>query len=136
MLFRSIGWYSDDAKSVPLYRQFNPNVNPSASFNNSGSHNYTISKSENDYLASIGWRAEGIGWYAVSSEPPQDLKITDSTFSVDGNGAIDYVVEITNPNKTLWAYSVTIIATGYNADGTIAFSDDTNSYRILPNSSR
>lgn len=58
-----IGWYSDDAKGVPLYRQFNPNVQPSAPQNNSGSHNYTTSKGENDKLVSLGWREEGIGWY-------------------------------------------------------------------------
>ena len=58
-----IGWDSDDAKSVPLYRQFNPNVQPWASKNNSGSHNYTTSKVENDKLVKTGWREEGIGWY-------------------------------------------------------------------------
>lgn len=58
-----VGWYSDDAKGVPLYRQFNPNVNPSASTNNSGSHNYTTSKDENNQLVSVGWQEEGIGWY-------------------------------------------------------------------------
>lgn len=61
-----IGWYSSDSrKDIPLYRQFNPNVNPSARRNNSGSHNYTTSKGENDSLVSIGWRGEGIGWYAI-----------------------------------------------------------------------
>ena len=53
-----IGWYSDDAEGVPLYRQYNPNAV-------AGSHNYTTNKAENDYLASIGWSAEGIGWYGV-----------------------------------------------------------------------
>ena len=61
--YEDIGWYSDDAKGVPLYRQFNPNVNPSAPTNNSGSHNYTTSKGENDQLVSVGWQEEGIGWY-------------------------------------------------------------------------
>lgn len=60
-----IGWYSDDAEGVPLYRQFNPNVNPKAARNNSGSHNYTVSKAENDQLVQVGWQAEGIGWYGV-----------------------------------------------------------------------
>jgi hypothetical protein len=63
--YEGIGWCSDDAKGTPLYRQFNPNVNPSAPRNNSGSHNYTTSKAENDNLVSLGWRAEGIGWYGV-----------------------------------------------------------------------
>ena len=61
--YEGIGWYSDDAKRVPLYRQFNPNVNPWAFRNNSGSHNYTTSKDENDHLVSLGWQEEGIGWY-------------------------------------------------------------------------
>ena len=53
-----IAWYSDDQKRVPLYRQFNPNVDPTAPFNNSGSHNYTTSLEEHEQLISIGWRGE------------------------------------------------------------------------------
>ena len=56
--YEGVGWFSDDAKGVPLYRQFNPNVVI-------GTHNYTTSKAENDHLVSIGWRGEGIGWYGV-----------------------------------------------------------------------
>lgn len=56
--YEGIGWYSDPNQSVPLYRQYNPNM-----FANN--HNYTTNKSENDYLVSIGWQAEGIGWYGV-----------------------------------------------------------------------
>lgn len=62
-----IGWYSELATNgKPLYRQFNPNVDPSASKNNSGSHNYTLSKAENDHLVKVGWKAEGIGWYGAN----------------------------------------------------------------------
>ena len=61
-----IAWYSDDQKRVPLYRQFNPNVDPTAPFNNSGSHNYTTSLEEHEHLISIGWRGEDIGWHGVS----------------------------------------------------------------------
>ncbi len=64
--YEGIGWYSDDDQGVALFRQFNPNVNPSAKRNNSGSHNYTASKAENDKLVSLGWRAEGIGWYGAN----------------------------------------------------------------------
>lgn len=64
--YEGIGWYSDDNKEVPLYRQFNPNVQPGAPRNNSGSHNYTTSKWENDQLVKVGWRAEGIGWYGCA----------------------------------------------------------------------
>lgn len=47
--YEGIGWYSDDNKTVPLYRQYNPYVDPNAKTNNSGSHNYTTDKSENDH---------------------------------------------------------------------------------------
>ena len=60
--YEGIGWYSGG--SVPVYRQYNPNVVPTAPTNNSGSHNYTTSLAENDQLVSAGWYAEGIGWYA------------------------------------------------------------------------
>ena len=53
-----IGWYSDDAKAVPLYRQYNPNAI-------AGSHNYTTSTVERDHLISVGWNDEGIGWYGM-----------------------------------------------------------------------
>ena len=56
--YEGIGWYSDDAQSVPLYRQYNPNAK-------AGSHNYTTSKAENDNLVKLGWRGEGVGWYGV-----------------------------------------------------------------------
>ena len=65
--YEGVGWYSAGEDGAPLYRQFNPNVDPTASFNNSGSHNYTTSKEENDSLVAVGWNAEGIGWYGLGS---------------------------------------------------------------------
>ena len=50
--------YSDLEKSVPVYRLFNPNAR------DAGSHMCTTSRQEADQLTSIGWRDEGIGWYA------------------------------------------------------------------------
>lgn len=61
--YEGIGWYSDDAKGMSLYRQFNPNVNPAAPTNNSGSHNYTLSRPEHDFLCANGWTGKGVGWY-------------------------------------------------------------------------
>ena len=60
-----IGWYSDDAQGIGLHRLFNPNVDPSAERNNSGSHHYTTSEVERDDLVSRGWRYEDLGWYGV-----------------------------------------------------------------------
>lgn len=54
--YEGVGWYSDDARAVPLYRDYNPNA-----FANN--HHYTTSAAERDWLESLGWRDEGIGWY-------------------------------------------------------------------------
>lgn len=61
-----VGWYSDEAMGVGLHRLFNPNVNPNARRNNSGSHHYTTSDEERDFLVSIGWQYEGFGWYGIA----------------------------------------------------------------------
>jgi surface protein len=61
------GWYSDDAKGVVLLRQYNPYVDPNAATNNSGSHNYTTSQTENDALVAAGWKAEGPAWYGMKT---------------------------------------------------------------------
>ena len=53
-----IGWYSDDAKTVPLHRLYNPNAK-------AGSHHYTISKTESDNLVTAGWKYEGIAWFGT-----------------------------------------------------------------------
>ena len=63
--YEGISWYSDDAKTAGLYRLFNPNVDPTASFNNSGSHHYTMSSKERDNLVSVGWKYEGIAWHGI-----------------------------------------------------------------------
>ena len=44
--------------SQPMHRLYNPN---------SGEHFYTASAAERDYLVKVGWRSEGIGWYAPLS---------------------------------------------------------------------
>ncbi len=59
--YEGIGWYSDPAKGVPLYREYNPNM-PACN------HNYTRKKAEHDYLVDHGWKDEGIGWYGVNIE--------------------------------------------------------------------
>ena len=57
--YEGIGWCSDDAESVPVYRQYNPNAR-------AGAHNFTTDSSEQSALVSAGWEAEGIAWYGVS----------------------------------------------------------------------
>lgn len=60
-----VGWYSADAsqKSVPIYRQYNPNAK-------TGAHNYTSDANENQQLGKIGWQLEGIGWYGLEVDAP------------------------------------------------------------------
>ncbi len=61
-----IGWYSDPNRSVPLYREYNPNAT-------AGSHNFTASVKEHQMLISVGWHGEGIAWYGVP-KPVNDKK--------------------------------------------------------------
>lgn len=56
--YEGIGWSSDPNKTIPVYRQYNPNAF-------SCNHNFTTSKDENDYLVRVGWNPEGISWYAL-----------------------------------------------------------------------
>ncbi len=84
-----IGWYSDDSKTIPLYREYNPNAK-------SGNHNYTTSKEENDRLGSIGWKTEGIGWYALKEgEPvPADPEPTEVDYSAAYHSVLDEAKKI------------------------------------------
>ncbi len=82
--YEGVGWFSaDESDGLPLYRQFNPNVDPSAPRNNSGSHNYTLNKGENDQLVSLGWRAEGIGWYGakVANQPMKGMWVNTAAWT-------------------------------------------------------
>ena len=55
-----IGWHSD-GKEVPVYRLYNPNAV-------TGTHHYTTSVEERDFLDEIGWNYEGIGWYGIAQK--------------------------------------------------------------------
>ena len=59
-LFASVPVVSQaaDTTGITMYRLYNPN---------SGEHFYTANDSEWDNLVNLGWRYEGIGWYAPES---------------------------------------------------------------------
>lgn len=59
--YEGIGWYSAESGTT-LHRLYNPYVDPSARYNNSGSHHYTTSVAERDALVAQGWRYEGTAW--------------------------------------------------------------------------
>lgn len=50
-----------EAATNDMYRLYNPN---------SGEHFYTANTHERDLLKRVGWRDEGIGWYAPTSGDP------------------------------------------------------------------
>lgn len=46
-----------------MYRLYNPNAR-------AGSHHYTLSEAEKVHLTHVGWRYEGISWYAIGLGAP------------------------------------------------------------------
>lgn len=60
--YEGVGWYSDDYKANTVYRLYNPNAKGAAE---AGAHHYTRDANERDYLSSIGWNDEGIGWFGL-----------------------------------------------------------------------
>ena len=66
---KSLGWWDEgvdflssyvEGYRVPLYRLYNPNAKAA------GAHHYTPHTAERDHLIKVGWRYEGIGFYASS----------------------------------------------------------------------
>ncbi|MDU6574723.1 hypothetical protein N4S13_20370 (plasmid) [Enterococcus raffinosus] len=47
--------------SVAVYRLYNPNAK-------AGAHHYTPNSNERDHLVQVGWRSEGVGFYAETAE--------------------------------------------------------------------
>lgn len=89
-------------KAVSMYRLYNPN---------SGEHFYTGSVAERVHLVRIGWRNEGIGWYApLASSTP--------------------VYRLYNPNAGDHHYTASkterdyLISVGWNDEGIGWYSDD------------
>lgn len=60
--YEGIGWYSDDSQGIPLYRLYNPNATGQYA---PGAHHYTKDMNEVNYLTTVGWKYEGIGWYGL-----------------------------------------------------------------------
>ncbi len=85
-----------------VYRLYNPN---------SGEHFYTFNYYEEEYLSSIGWIYEGIGWYTpfVSNTP---------VFRMYNPNAGDHHYTM-NYNEVIW-----LVSLGWNYEGISWYSDD------------
>ena len=55
--YEGVAFNSSPGKEVPQYRLHNPNETR-------GAYHFTASIEERDYLLSIGWEDQGIGWYS------------------------------------------------------------------------
>ena len=62
-----------------MYRVYNPNA---------GDHHYTLNEAERDYLITVGWRDEGIGWYSPD----------------DGDACEVFLYRLYNPNAVAGAH--------------------------------
>ncbi|MGG5316138.1 hypothetical protein [Enterococcus sp. AZ072] len=81
-----------EAATDDMYRLYNPN---------SGEHFYTKNGAERDMLKKVGWRDEGIGWYAPTAGDPvyrlYNANAGDHHYTLNGNEK-DMLV------KTGWHY--------------------------------
>lgn len=105
-------WGNEPSGTVKtIYRLYNPN---------SGEHFYTLNYLEEEYLSSIGWRYEGIGWYTpyVSNTP---------VYRMYNPNAGDHHYTM-NYNEVTW-----LVSLGWNYEGISWYSDDNRStvlYRL------
>ena len=93
---------SDPSLAQSMFRLYNPN---------SGEHFYTASEDEREYLSSLGWNYEGIGWFA-----PQESTAP--------------VYRLYNPNAGEHHYTMSeserdsLVSAGWNYEGIGWYSDD------------
>ncbi len=105
-------WGNEPSGTVKtIYRLYNPN---------SGEHFYTLNYLEEEYLSSIGWIYEGIGWYTpyVSNTP---------VYRMYNPNAGDHHYTM-NYNEVTW-----LVSLGWNYEGISWYSDDNRStvlYRL------
>ena len=94
----------ESGSEVALYRLYNPN---------SGEHFYTASQNERDHLKSVGWKSEGIGWYA-----PEDSQ--NPVYRLYNANAGDHHYTLNENEKSF------LEAQGWKYEGISWYSDDDN----------
>ena len=83
-------------------------------------------------IGSAGQQSSGESKPSLTPSEPQDLQITESGWSVDDNGYINYAVAIKNPNSTKATAFATVTATGKAEDGSVVFSDESFIKIVFP----
>lgn len=74
-----IGWYTPTVTTTctqDVYRLYNPNAT------GAGSHHYTTSAGEAQYLASVGWDYEGVSW--LSAHDVETTNVVEATCVSEG----------------------------------------------------
>lgn len=103
--------------NTPLHRVYNPN---------SGEHLFLVSTSERDWLVSLGWVYEGVGWMAPGTynpAMPDESKWTD----VDG---LTPIYRCYNPNSGEHIYLKSVaekdwlVSLGWNDEGICWYTDE------------
>jgi len=122
-------FYSAGSDQFPVYRIYDTRA---ARFG----HLFTKDAYEKSvWLGTGSWNDEGIAWYALGNETRKNLKITDTAYTVDEYGHVHYIVQVKNPNKYHEATYATVTATGFNRDGSIAFSGESYCGPLMPGDS-
>lgn len=87
---------------VSMHRLYNPN---------SGEHFYTANAGERDYLVSLGWNSEGIGWYAPAHSNTPVYRL----YNANG-GEHHYTTSVAERNM--------LVSLGWNDEGIGWYSAD------------
>ena len=114
--YEGVSFFSDRSKTIPVYREYNPNAKKA------GAHNYTTDNAEHKSLVKLGWKDEGTGFYAaakgVSAKIVCNKKADDwkSDFTVIGKSYPAYIHYIINGGKSNTSYrsSVTVCNSSNN----------------------
>lgn len=132
--YEGIAFYSFDSNATPVYRLYNPNATGDKE---AGGHHYTEDRAEADYLVSIGWQDEGIGWYGASRENPY-IDVLKNYLTLNGETADDGSHYITT-SQTIdgTPYSFFVIYHPREDDNSISYmivddSEDSSSTWIKP----
>ena len=132
--YEGIAFYSFDLNATPVYRLYNPNATGDKE---AGGHHYTENEAEVDYLVSLGWQDEGVGWYGASRENP-NIDILKNYLTMNGQTADDGSHYITSTNTVSGkTYNYYIIYHPREDDNSLSFmiyddSEGTSSTWIKP----